>query len=600
MFDTEKKIIEIKNLVHKFIDKDEEGRIVNEKYALDNVTLDVNRGDFITVLGPNGSGKSTLAKHINAILFPSSGTLFVNGRDTSKEENLWDVRQSAGMVFQNPDNQMVASVVEEDIGFGPENLGLPTEDIWKRVEYALRAVEMVKYRHHSPSRLSGGQKQRVAIAGVLAMKPDCIVLDEPTSMLDPGGRSEVLHTLLELNQKEQVTIILITHHMDEVIYSDKVFVMNHGKITLFGTPREIFSQYDKIKEAGMDVPAVTELVHQLRDKGLPLPEGMIDKKIFAEEIKRCFIESIHIENSISKEDTPTERDKQKEKELMFSLQNISYIYSPDSIYRKQALKNISFDVYKGEFIGIIGHTGSGKSTLIQHLNGLNRASSGKIFFQGRDIYEKTYSLGSLTKKVGLVFQYPEYQLFETTVLQDVCFGPKNLGYPKEEAERLAKEALTLVGIGEEYYELSPFELSGGQKRRAAIAGVLAMKPEVLILDEPAAALDPRGRDEIFMILKKLHENSGLTILLVSHSMEDVAGYTERIIVLDKGEKVMDDFPKNIFKKHRELEKIGLAAPQAVYIMEELKESGIEVNTDILSIQEAAEEICRILNGEQLC
>lgn len=600
MFHTEKKIVEIKNLVHKFTDKDEEGRIVNEKYALDNVTLDVNRGDFISVLGPNGSGKSTLAKHINAILFPSSGTLFVNGKDTSKEENLWDVRQSAGMVFQNPDNQMVASVVEEDIGFGPENLGLPTEDIWKRVEYALRAVGMVKYRHHSPSRLSGGQKQRVAIAGVLAMKPDCIVLDEPTSMLDPGGRSEVIHTLLDLNQKEQVTIILITHHMDEVIYSDKVFVMNHGKIALFGTPQEIFSQYDKIKEAGMDVPAVTELVHLLRGRGLPLQEGMIDRKIFAEEIKKYFIKGVHIKNQPFKEQKSVERDREKEKELMFSLQNVSYVYSPDSVYKRQALKNISFDVYKGEFIGIIGHTGSGKSTLIQHLNGLNRASSGKIFFQGRDIYEKTYPLSSLTKKVGLVFQYPEYQLFEATVLQDVCFGPKNLGYQKEEAERLAKEALTLVGIGEEYYDLSPFELSGGQKRRAAIAGVLAMKPEILILDEPAAALDPRGRDEIFMILKKLHKDNGLTILLVSHSMEDVAGYTERIIVLDKGEKVMDDLPKNIFKNHYELEKMGLAAPQAIYIMEELKKSGIEVNTDILSIQEAAEEICKKLNGEQLC
>ncbi len=253
-----KKIIEIKNLVHKFTDRDEEGNIISEKYAVDEVSLDVNRGDFIAVLGHNGSGKSTLAKHINAILLPSRGTLLVNGKDTSQKENLWEVRKSAGMVFQNPDNQMVASVVEEDVGFGPENLGVPTPDIWKRVEQALQAVGMAEYRHYSPSRLSGGQKQRVAIAGILAMKPDCIVLDEPTSMLDPGGRREVLDTLHELNKKEHVTVILITHHMDEVIDADKVFVMNQGKITLSGTPQEVFSQYEKIKEAGMELPAVTE------------------------------------------------------------------------------------------------------------------------------------------------------------------------------------------------------------------------------------------------------------------------------------------------------------------------------------------------------
>ena len=338
-----KKIIEIKNLVHKFTDRDEEGNIISEKYAVDEVSLDVNRGDFIAVLGHNGSGKSTLAKHINAILLPSRGTLLVNGKDTSQKENLWEVRKSAGMVFQNPDNQMVASVVEEDVGFGPENLGVPTPDIWKRVEQALQAVGMAEYRHYSPSRLSGGQKQRVAIAGILAMKPDCIVLDEPTSMLDPGGRREVLDTLHELNKKEHVTVILITHHMDEVIDADKVFVMNQGKITLSGTPQEVFSQYEKIKEAGMELPAVTELAYLLNRRGFSLSQGIIDRKEFTEELKKCFLNpcKVFCDSEVNEKNFVSSIENPTEKEVLFSLRNISYIYSPDSVYRKQALKNIS-------------------------------------------------------------------------------------------------------------------------------------------------------------------------------------------------------------------------------------------------------------------
>ena len=603
MFKTDriKKIVEIKNLVHKFVDKDEEGKIISEKYAVDNVSLDIDRGDFITILGHNGSGKSTLAKHINAILMPDSGTLYVNGRDTAKEENLWDVRQSAGMVFQNPDNQIIATVVEEDVGFGPENLGVPTEDIWKRVEYALKAVGMTEYRHHSPARLSGGQKQRVAIAGVLAMKPDCIVLDEPTAMLDPGGRKEVIKTLHELNRRENVTIILITHHMEEVIESDKVFVMDMGKIALQGTPEEIFSQYEKMKEAGLDVPVVSEITHLLKTRGIFLPAGIISRETFAAAVRKYADGRVRDsgECEISGK-LPVSSADAGDREVIFSLRDVSYIYSPDSVYRKQALRDVSLDIYKGEFLGIIGHTGSGKSTLVQHLNGLNRASSGEILFENQDIYGENYKLSSLRKKVGIVFQYPEHQLFETTVLQDVCFGPKNLGYRKEEAEHLAKEALHLTGIGEEYYEMSPFELSGGQKRRAAIAGVLAMKPEVLILDEPAAALDPRGRDEIFSILRNLHKSSNITIVLVSHSMEDIAEYAERIIVMDKGEKVMDDIPVNIFRRHQELEKMGLAAPEVTYIMEDLRKSGLKVDTDIISIEKAANEIYKVLNGAETC
>lgn len=268
-------MIKVKDLSFEYIRRDEEGNVEAIHKAIDNVSLDVKKGDFIAVLGANGSGKSTLAKHINAILYPTAGSVWVNGMNTMEDKNLWDIRQKAGMVFQNPDNQIIATVVEEDVGFGPENLGIPTQEIWKRVEDSLKAVGMLEFRHMSPNKLSGGQKQRVAIAGIMAMKPECIILDEPTAMLDPNGRKEVIATVRELNEKENVTVILITHHMDEVIYADKVFVMETGHVVMEGTPREIFSRVEEIKKYRLDVPQVTELAYELKKSGLNIPKGIL-------------------------------------------------------------------------------------------------------------------------------------------------------------------------------------------------------------------------------------------------------------------------------------------------------------------------------------
>lgn len=278
--------------------------------------------------------------------------------------------------------------------------------------------------------------------------------------------------------------------------------------------------------------------------------------------------------------------------MSIKLENVNFTYSPSSAYEIHALKNVNLEIRDGEFIGLIGHTGSGKSTLVQHLNGLMKATSGVIYYNGENIYAEGYSMKALRGKVGLVFQYPEHQLFEVDVLTDVCFGPKNQGLSKEEAEERAKEALQMVGLKEKYYRQSPFELSGGQKRRVAIAGVLAMQPDVLILDEPTAGLDPKGRDEILDQIKKLHEEKHITIILVSHSMEDVAKYVGRIIVMNQGEVTYDGTPKQVFSHYKELENIGLAAPQVTYIMNALAEKGFEVSTEATTIEEAAEEIFR--------
>ena len=277
-------IIKAKDVVFEYIRRDEDGNVEGITKAVDDVSLDIEQGQFIAILGHNGSGKSTLAKHMNAILNPTEGTMWVDGMDTNEEDKVWEIRHSAGMVFQNPDNQIIGQVVEEDVGFGPENMGIPTKEIWERVEESLRAVGMYQFRKHSPNKLSGGQKQRVSIAGVLAMHPKCIVLDEPTAMLDPSGRKEVIRAVRGLNQVEGVTVILITHYMEEIIHADKVFVMDQGKIAMEGTPKEIFSQVEKLKSLRLDVPQVTMLAHELKKQGVPLPDGILTTKELIEAL----------------------------------------------------------------------------------------------------------------------------------------------------------------------------------------------------------------------------------------------------------------------------------------------------------------------------
>ena len=584
-------MIKTDNLIFEYEKRDEEGNVIGTHCAIDEVNLDIEPGQFIAILGHNGSGKSTLAKHMNAILVPSGGTMWVDGKDTKEEENLWDVRQTAGMVFQNPDNQIIGTVVEEDVGSGPENLGVPTEEIWQRVEKSLSAVGMIEYRHHSPNKLSGGQKQRVAIAGVVAMCPKCIVLDEPTAMLDPNGRKEVLRTVEELRKREHVTVILITHYMEEVIGADRVIVMDQGHVVMDGTTREIFSQVELLKKYRLDVPQVTMLAHGLKQRGLDIKEGILTTNELIEALekagdwrqnqKKTYVG--HAETVVKKE---------KKENPILKLEHIEYVYSSGTAYEKRALKDINLDIYEGEFVGVIGHTGSGKSTMIQHLNGLMKATSGALYYNGENIYDEKYNLRQLRNNVGLVFQYPEHQLFEIDVLTDVCFGPKNQGLTEEECKKRAIEALELVGLSEKYYDTSPFDLSGGQKRRVAIAGVLAMRPKVLVLDEPTAGLDPKGRDEILDQIAYLQKERNLTVILVSHSMEDIAKYVDRIVVMNKGRKMYDGEPKEVFAHYKELEKVGLAAPQVTYIMHALSEKGMHVNTEVTTIEEAVDEIMK--------
>ena len=569
-------IVETDKISYDYIHYAEEGQEDELYRALKEVSIDVFPGHFVAILGANGSGKSTLAKLLNAILTPAEGTVWVDGMDTRIEENVFPVRRAAGMVFQNPDNQIIANVVEEDVAFGPENLGVPTEQIRSRVNTALEKVGMLRFREHSPNKLSGGQKQRVAIAGVLAMHPKCIVLDEPTAMLDPNGRSEVIRTAMELNREEGVTVILITHYMEEVVEADHVFVMHQGNLVMQGSPREIFSRTEELLSYGLGVPQITLVAHELRKASLPLREGILTEQELAAELCGSKFRFLHKASEEEMAAGMQQEDVRPQRRVLLELEKVNYYYSPGTAYETQALKDVDLKIYEGEMIGIAGHTGSGKSTLIQHLNGLIQPTGGTIRFRGEDINAKEYDRRALRSRVGLVFQYPEYQLFETTVLEDVCFGPLNQGISRGEAQERAGRALDLVGLEEKYRTRSPFELSGGQKRRAAIAGVLAMQPQVLILDEPTAGLDPAGRIEILDMVSRLHAEDGITVILISHSMEDMANYVGRLIVMDDGRIRFDNTPQEVFRHVEELEEMGLAAPSVRYLMQDLRSHGMDV------------------------
>ena len=600
--------IVVKDVSYQYTRRNENDEVIETLSALSALNFSIEEGSFVCILGHNGSGKSTLAKLFNALQLPTEGTILVSGMDSREEKNIFPIRREVGMVFQNPDNQIIASVVEEDVGFGPENIGLPTDEIWQRVNNALSAVHMETYRLKSPNHLSGGQKQRVAIAGTLAMEPKTIVLDEPTAMLDPSGRKEVLESVLELKRKKGISIILITHYMEEAVDADRILLMDSGKLVMDGSPREVFQNVERLKEYRMDVPLITELAHKLQKKGFPIEKTILKKEELEEELLKLKEEEFRLKESFTASELPGLSELSSKKpeagDYIVEAEHLSAIFQEGTAMESYALKDLSVKIRRGSLTAVIGHTGSGKSTLVQHLNGLIKAKSGEIFvsfrenpplvksgksflfFKGKktviekrgrlSLSEEGFDYRALRFKVGLVFQYPEYQLFEETVLLDVMFGPLNQGKSREDAEALAKNALASLGIGEELYAKSPFELSGGQKRKVAIAGVLAMGPELLILDEPTAGLDPAGRDELFEEIAGLRKNYAMTILLVSHSMDDVARYADEVLVLHQGELKMEGTVEEVFSKKEELEGMGLGLPQIRALLFDLKRNGLDM------------------------
>lgn len=554
--------------------RDVDGNVIATEEILKGVDITIKKGEFIALLGRNGSGKTTFSKQLNAILRPSEGTVTVDEMGTMDADKLYEIRQRVGMVFQNPDNQMVAANVEEEVAFGPENLGMESDTIVARVKQALEQVRMWKRRKTAPNHLSGGQKQRIAIAGILAMHPDYIVLDEPTAMLDPKGRKEVMEALQRLNQEQEMTVILITHDMEEAALASRVILLADGQMRFDGRPEKFFGADALLAEMGMEAP-LSYRVQQAMGSAANLQSGAGEKR------DKCKIDAL---------DT-----FEKDKDLL-SLQHVSYIYSLGTAYEKVALDDVNLSLGKGEIVGLAGHTGSGKSTMIQLLNGLLKPTSGTVTFEGKDIHAKGYSGNYLRSRVGMVFQYPEHQMICDTVWEDVAFGPSKQGLTGEACETRVEEALRFVDLPEKYYQASPLQLSGGQKRRVAIAGVLAMHPEYIILDEPAAGLDAAGKREIFDRIRRMSREQGIGVLLVSHSMEDLAEYADRIIVLDDGKKILDDRPAQIFAKRETLADCGLDVPETVKLADKLRANGYQIPQNVIREKELLDYLGNCTNS----
>ncbi len=584
--------------------RDVDGNVIATEEILKGVDITIKKGEFIALLGRNGSGKTTFSKQLNAILRPSEGTVTVDEMGTRDVEKLYEIRQRVGMVFQNPDNQMVAANVEEEVAFGPENLGMESDIIVARVKQALEQVRMWKRRKTAPNHLSGGQKQRIAIAGILAMHPDYIVLDEPTAMLDPKGRKEVMEALQRLNQEQEMTVILITHDMEEAALASRVILLADGQMRFDGRPEKFFGADALLAEMGMEAP-LSYRVRKLIDSDVfekkigdaRVEEATIDKREKVAEYDKTGREwEASSELVDKKKNKKAEAETDEKNQDLLSLQHVSYIYSPGTAYEKVALDDVNLSLGKGEIVGLAGHTGSGKSTMIQLLNGLLKPTGGTVTFEGKDIHAKGYSGNYLRSKVGMVFQYPEHQMICDTVWEDVAFGPSKQGLTGEACETRVEEALRFVDLPEKYYQASPLQLSGGQKRRVAIAGVLAMHPEYIILDEPAAGLDAAGKREIFDRIRRMSREQGIGVLLVSHSMEDLAEYADRIIVLDDGKKILDDRPAQIFAKRETLADCGLDVPETVKLADKLRANGYQIPQNVIREKELLDYLGNCTNS----
>lgn len=582
----------------------------SERPALNGVDFFVKRGEFVSVIGHNGSGKSTLARLLNGLLEADSGNISVLGMDVSDGKNVIEIRKHVGIVFQNPDNQTVASIVEDDIAFGPENIGIEREEIGRRIDWALSAVGMNDYRTATPARLSGGQKQRIAVAGVLAIKPDVLILDESTAMLDPKGRREVIEVVKKLNEEEGMTIILITHFMEEALLADRTIVMNKGEIALEGTPEQIFESGETLETFNLSLPRIAVIANNLRAAGMDIKDVLRPEELAAEILKNFNNRGIYAGQSSKN----VKNGVQNVKEWDIDINDLTYTYSKKSPFAAKALNGVNLHIGEGEFFGIIGHTGSGKSTLIQHLNALIKLPQAEKRYRKKrikkgqpapviphisvgqfDLGNKKCDFKALRASVGMVFQYPEYQLFAESVFADVAFGLKNFNkkLSAEEIEQAVKSSIEIVGLNyEEVKNKSPFDLSGGQKRRVAIAGVIVTKPHILILDEPAAGLDPKGKNEIMELLHKLHREWCKTVIIVSHDMDEVADNCTQAAVISNGKVFACGAPSELFKRADELTSLGLDIPLTSKIARELAKNGFIIESDC-TVEDFSDKIVEI-------
>ncbi len=568
--------------------------------ALRGISLTVADGERVALVGANGSGKSTLARHLNGLLLPTRGDVYVNDINTRDKAQLQAIRQTVGIIFQDPDNQLVATVVEEDVAFGPENLGVPHGELHDRVTQALDAVDLAAERKRPPHLLSGGQRQRVAIAGILAMRPRVIVLDEATAMLDPRGRRDVLDILARLHD-EGVTIVQVTHFMNEAALADRVIILDAGQVAVDGPPARVFEDRERLLALGLDVPAPARLSLAARRVLPDLPIALTPEG-FATSVAPSLTpgpspkmgEGKTTEDSFLLPLSRSGRGGRGERDLI-EVRGLEHVYLKGTPLASAALRGVDFDVREGEILGVVGATGSGKSTLLQHLNGLLRPQAGRVRVLDLDLGHPKTDIRQARRLVGLVFQNPEDGLFEQYVGDDIAFGPRNLGLDRAEVRERVREAMELVGLDfDAFKDRLTFSLSGGQRRRVALAGVLALKPRVLVLDEPTAGLDPGARAALLKQLTRLNRETGLTIVIATHSMDDLAEIADRIAILAQGRVVLTGTPREVFGQPERLAEHHLGLPQAAEIAAALRRHGCAIPADILTVDEAERVLLPLL------
>ncbi|GCE03161.1 ABC transporter ATP-binding protein [Dictyobacter aurantiacus] len=570
--------------------------------ALRDISLTIREGETVAIIGQNGSGKSTLSRLLSAILMPQSGSVLVDGlRTDAGGDDIWTIRQRVGVVFQNPDDQLIASTVIDEVAFGPENLGLARAEIAIRVREAMQALELEDYAQVAISELSVSLKQRVAIAGVLAMRPRYLILDEPTTMISGHTANQLMETIRHLAHEQGIAVIHITHFMPEIIAFDRVIVMDAGRILMDDTPAAIFSRTDELQTIGLDVPMVTHIGNTLRSQGWPqLPSVVLSPEQLVVSLEAASPVAPVSVSDPARTDQPhvlhpltPELITEKGDAFLFGLYDISYIHRGGTPFAQEVLHQLELAITPGSAVGLVGPTGSGKSTLIDLLAGLIKPASGLFYFDGRNTGDKAFKLASMRSRVGVVFQSPESQIFEETVGKDVSFGPRQRKVSLAESRRLVQESLEAVGLSyEDFRTRYTYALSGGQKRRVAIAGVLALQPEVIIFDEPMAGLDPRGRHELFALIRALKQRSGLTLIYASSSLKDVIELVDTIHVLDKGRLVFSGTPRETLARAPELRALDIALPEAAQIALSLRAQLPTLRTDVLDRAELEAELLK--------
>ena len=576
-----------------------------DRPVLRGVSLTFRDGERVALMGANGSGKTTLSRCLNGLLLPSQGRVRVDDLPTDNPDALWEVRRRVQMVFQNPDDQLVSVLVEREIAFGLENLGLPPDEMRRRVEEMLRRFRLEAYRNHPPNLLSGGEKQRLAVACALAMRPRHLVLDEPTAMLDPEGRQEVMSLLDDLTRAGDVTLIHVTHTPEEAAAAHRLIVLDRGTVALDGPPEQVFAQAPRLETLGLALPGPARLWTMLgRPDPVPLTSETLAERIGRREATGN-MEGMRHEATGKSENQKDLMPHRLTPALLphasrltphaFSFirtESLEHVYNRGLPTERLAVAGVDLQVQKGSFTALVGASGSGKTTLVQHLNALLKPSRGRVLIDGQDLWRRGADRRRIRQRVGLIFQFAEFQVFEETVTADVAFGPRNLGWDEARIAGSVRQALEQAGLDPDAYgPRPPLALSGGEKRRVAIAGVLAMRPEVLILDEPAAGLDPHGAAQMERLLKALHAE-GRTILLIAHDMDLVARLAQRVIVMHQGRIALDGPPREIFLRGPELTALGLDLPDAVRIADALRTRGWPIRPEAMTIEEIAEEVRR--------